>query len=227
MQQGDTRQGVVETGGGCDTVAHECGWGRAQRVSPWYRRGGAFGGAEYRARVGRDIARRRAQLELLLLPTAARSKPLPDDALSIGRKKRAVQRHSHLPRTILVTGTCQKKKSKKKSLTSPAWVGSRSPDGWDQIPRWAGGWVCTSHPGVLGSIPKREESRKTGLHPVLKYRVPHGSQVGLVVAKPLALRINLNIQGCSVVAPPLHAPSRAPLFLPLLLSHNIPLPRVH
>ena len=37
------------------------------------------------------------------------------------------------------------------------WVGSRSPDGWDQIPRWAGGWSCTNHTGVLGSIPKREE----------------------------------------------------------------------
>jgi hypothetical protein len=53
------------------------------------------------------------------------------------------------------------------------------------------------------------------------------SKVGLVAAKASALRINLNIQGCSIVAPPLHAPSRAPLLLPLLLSHNIPLPRVH
>jgi hypothetical protein len=53
------------------------------------------------------------------------------------------------------------------------------------------------------------------------------SKVGLVAAKASALRINLNIQGCSVLAPPLHAPSRAPLLLPLLLSHNIPLPRVH
>jgi hypothetical protein len=35
---------------------------------------------------------------------------------------------------------------------------------------------CTSHSGVLGSIPKREEPGKTGRHPVLKYRVPHGSQ---------------------------------------------------
>jgi hypothetical protein len=50
------------------------------------------------------------------------------------------------------------------------------------------------------------------------------SKVGLVAAKTSALRINLNIQGCSVVAAPLHAPSDAPL---LLLSHNIPLPRVH
>ena len=40
--------------------------------------------------------------------------------------------------------------------------------------------------------------------------------------------LTLNIQGCSVCSPPpLHAPSRAPLLLPLLLSHNIPLPRVH
>ncbi len=54
------------------------------------------------------------------------------------------------------------------------------------------------------------------------------SKVGLVAAKASALRINLNIQGCSVVAPPLHAPShsRAPFLLPLLLLHNIPLPRV-
>jgi hypothetical protein len=29
------------------------------------------------------------------------------------------------------------------------------------------------------------------------------------------------------VAPPMHAPSRAPLLLPILLSHNIPFPRVH
>jgi hypothetical protein len=53
------------------------------------------------------------------------------------------------------------------------------------------------------------------------------SKVGLVKAKALALRINLNIQGCSVVTPPLHTPSHAPLLLPLLLSHNIPLLRVH
>jgi hypothetical protein len=52
------------------------------------------------------------------------------------------------------------------------------------------------------------------------------SKVGLAAVKATALRINLNIEGCGVVAPPLHAPSRAPLLLPLLLSHNLPL-RVH
>ena len=34
------------------------------------------------------------------------------------------------------------------------------------------------------------------------------SKVGIVAAKASALRINLNIQGCGVVAPPLHAPSQ-------------------
>jgi hypothetical protein len=57
---------------------------------------------------------------------------------------------------------------------APPWVGSRSPDGWDQIPRWAGGWACTSHPGVLGSIPKREEPGKTGAPSV---KVPGSSRV--------------------------------------------------
>jgi hypothetical protein len=53
------------------------------------------------------------------------------------------------------------------------------------------------------------------------------SKVGLAGGKAAALRINFNIAGCGVVAPPMHAPTRAPLLLPLLLSHNIPLPRVH
>jgi len=53
------------------------------------------------------------------------------------------------------------------------------------------------------------------------------SRVGLAAAKAAALRINLNIQGCGVVAPPMHAPICAPILLPLLLSHNLPLPSVH
>ena len=57
------------------------------------------------------------------------------------------------------------------------------------------------------------------------------SKVGLAAAKAAALRINLNVQGCSIVAAPMHAPSRTslllPLVTPLLLSHNLPLPRVH
>jgi hypothetical protein len=46
----------------------------------------------------------------------------------------------------------------------PMMVGIRSPDGLVV-------GSCTSHPGVLG-----EEPGKTGRRPVLKYRVPHGSQ---------------------------------------------------
>jgi hypothetical protein len=52
------------------------------------------------------------------------------------------------------------------------------------------------------------------------------SKVGLVATKAAALRINLNTQGCGIVAALVHAP-RAPLLLPLLLSHNIPFPRVY
>jgi hypothetical protein len=53
------------------------------------------------------------------------------------------------------------------------------------------------------------------------------SRVGLAAAKPAALRINLKIEGFGVVEPPTHAPSRTPLLLPLLLSHNLPFPRVN
>jgi hypothetical protein len=53
------------------------------------------------------------------------------------------------------------------------------------------------------------------------------SKVGLAADKAAALRINLNVQGCSIIAAPMHAPSRTSLLLPLLLSHNLPLPRVH
>ena len=53
------------------------------------------------------------------------------------------------------------------------------------------------------------------------------SKVGLAVAKAAAFRINLSVDGCGLVAAPVHPPSRAPPLLPRLLSHNLPLPRVH
>ena len=49
------------------------------------------------------------------------------------------------------------------------------------------------------------------------------SKVGLVAAKAATLRINLNIQGCGVVAPPMHAPSRAPPFFFPSSFHTISL----
>ena len=51
------------------------------------------------------------------------------------------------------------------------------------------------------------------------------NKVGLAAAKTAALRINLNIDGCGVVAPPVHSSLRAPLLLANLLAHNLPLPR--
>ena len=50
---------------------------------------------------------------------------------------------------------------------------------------------------------------------------------GFRATQAAALRVNLNVQGCGIVAPPMHASSRTPLLLPLLLSHNLPTPRVH
>jgi hypothetical protein len=47
------------------------------------------------------------------------------------------------------------------------------------------------------------------------------SKVRLAAAKAAALRMNLNVEGCGIVAAPVHAPSRALLLLPLLLSHNL------
>ena len=49
------------------------------------------------------------------------------------------------------------------------------------------------------------------------------SKVGLAAAKEAALRVNLNVQGCSIVAPPMHAPSRTPLLLSSFF-HTISLP---
>ena len=51
------------------------------------------------------------------------------------------------------------------------------------------------------------------------------SKVGLAAAKTAVTRINLNIDGCGVVAPPVQSSSRAPLLLANLLAHNLSLPR--
>jgi hypothetical protein len=63
------------------------------------------------------------------------------------------------PREQLCTRSCSNKThrhsfiitpSTPAPVTAPPWVGSRSPDGWDQIPRWAGGWVLHQPPWSLG-----------------------------------------------------------------------------
>jgi hypothetical protein len=187
--------------------------------------------------------------------------------------------------------SCLSRRPSAPFIKCPPWVGSRSPDGWDQIPRWVGGWVLHQPPWSFGFDSQTRGTRKTGA-PCIKVpgssRVPqnisflpaimstsnrmHGeflrllflqvhreteahftaagmpsqrnqsesfrfkraafyqglkSKVGLAAAKAAALRINLNVQGCSIVAAPMHAPSRTSLLLPLLLSHNLPRARVH
>jgi hypothetical protein len=83
---------------------------------------------------------------------------------------------------------------------------------------------CTSHPGVLGSIPKREEPGKTGA-PCIK--VPGSSRVPPPPCKHLCTRScsNKHTHGIGFTLTLLLA--RAPLLLATLLSHTIPFPRVH
>jgi hypothetical protein len=131
---------------------------------------------------------------------------------------------------------------------APPCVGSRSQMCW-----WFG-----LAPATLEFWIPNERNQGKQTHPVLKYRVPHGSQahfnaigmpsqqsnsnsfrihraaafyqalkskVGLVVAKAAVLRINLNLEGCGVVAPPMHAPSRAPLLPPPSFTQSPSPPR--
>ena len=52
------------------------------------------------------------------------------------------------------------KKNKSLRIPSPPWVGSRSPDGWDQIPRWAGGWVLHQPPWSFGFDSQKSGTRE-------------------------------------------------------------------
>jgi hypothetical protein len=55
-------------------------------------------------------------------------------------------------------------------------VGSRSPDGWDQNPYRSGGWVLHQSPFGFDSQTRGNQTRTRETGPVLKYRVPQGSQ---------------------------------------------------
>ena len=79
------------------------------------------------------------------------------------------------------------------------------------------------HTSLLLECHGKTSTRK---HSVAFYNVLK-SKVGLEAAKTALLRVNLNVQDCVIVAPPMHAPSRTPLLLPLLLSHNLPTPNIH
>jgi hypothetical protein len=91
-------------------------------------------------------------------------------------------------------------------------VGIRSPDGLVF-------GSCTRHPGVLGSIPKREEPGKTGA-PCVK--VPGSSRVPLVVSHSTCPPLSSSPHAHSFVIGPavikhthtMHAPSRTSLLLP-------------
>ena len=101
-------------------------------------------------------------------------------------------------------------------------------------PGWqpAGAWSSTSPshmsgpPGDRGALHCRSNAIATQLGHVPFSPRALTSQVALAAAKAAALRINLNIDGCGVVASPVHAPSRALHLFPILLLHNIPFLRV-
>jgi hypothetical protein len=46
---------------------------------------------------------------------------------------------------------------------APPWVGSRSPDGWDQIPRWAGGWILPATLEFWVRFPNERNQGKQGV----------------------------------------------------------------
>jgi hypothetical protein len=98
-----------------------------------------------------------------------------------------------------------------------------------QIPRWLGsapiGLVVEAHFTTVGMSSQNINTEALRFKRAAFYNGLK-SKVGLAAAKAAVLRVNLNVQGCSIVAPPMHAPSRTPLLIPLLLSHNLPTPRV-
>ena len=73
---------------------------------------------------------------------------------------------------------------------------------WNAIATQSIGIISVQARGIL---PRPEEQSRTC-----------GCQSGSVEDQP-------NVQGCSIVAAPMHAPSRTSLLLPLLLSHNLSL----
>jgi len=79
------------------------------------------------------------------------------------------------------------------------------------------------HSSGVGCPPRRLPALRTSSPSIS--RSP--SSLPSAVSRNSSPRIGLNVQGCSIVAAPMHAPSRTSLLLPLLLSHNLPLPRVH
>jgi hypothetical protein len=96
-------------------------------------------------------------------------------------------------------------------MQNPLMVVIISPMGW-----WLG---LHQPPWSLGSIPKREEPGKTGRHPVLKYRVPHGSHCVLLrSAKLTAIGNNTLTIRTFLFSPPLsddcqHKHTQQPLGL--------------
>jgi hypothetical protein len=83
-------------------------------------------------------------------------------------------------------------------------------------------WETEAHFTATGMPSQQNNSDMFRFRRVAIYQ-SFKSKVGLATAKAAALRINLNIEGGGIVAPPMHAPSRNPLLLPLDSFHIISL----
>jgi hypothetical protein len=110
------------------------------------------------------------------------------------------------PRAQLCIRYCSNKHTQPRPgwAPDPLMVGIRSPDGLVV-------GSCTSHPGVLGSIPKREEPGKTGA-PCIK--VPGSSRV-----PPHRPRLVVSHSTC----PPLSSSPNAHSFVigPAVIKHTV------
>ena len=153
-----------------------------------------------------------------------------DNLRQLSRRKRQVKKKNiHISPSKAVTLDTSPYRA---SRTQQKSLAHRKSEAHISLVRSGIWWRCTGALHATG-IPSQHNSdkfcfRRAAFHHGLKSKVGHAAaKVGLAADKAAALRISLYIDGCGVVAHPVHSPSCAPLLLSTLLSHSIPFPRVH
>jgi hypothetical protein len=95
-----------------------------------------------------------------------------------------------------------------RSTKATPWVGSKSPDGWDQIPRWAGGWVLHQSPCVsFGFDSQTRGTRENRAPPCVKVRGSSRVPVCDGQTSPHRPRIVVSRSTCPPLSPFPHANS--------------------
>ena len=92
-------------------------------------------------------------------------------------------------------------------VPAPPWVGSRSPDGWDQIPYRPGGWVLHQPPWSFGFDSQTRGTRENRAPPCVK--VPGSSRVPVRDGQtsPHRPRLVVSRSTCPPLSPSPHANS--------------------